>query len=226
MNGIKVQSVESLKLLRAALVRFRELAQTVLSDADGELQRMLNWMETEAVSHWQGEIRKRQEALARAKDALRAKKLFHPDGFKPSVVDEEKAVRLALYRLEEAQRKLAAVRRYAVILSKEVQQYHGQVQRFGNTVTIDVPIAVGRLEALVRHLERYMAVKPAEAAAEGVAVQDSGYSGADVDEGLGSMARPEGSEDKETGGQGDKETRGQGETGEGVTGEEGSHGRL
>jgi len=245
VEGVKVQSIESLKLLRAALVRFGETAQTVLSDADGELQRVLNWIETEAVSRWQTEIHKRQDVLTKAKDALRAKKLFHADGFKPSVVDEEKAVRLATLRLEEAERKLDAVRRYAIVLHKEVMQYRGQVQRFGNTVAIDVPIAVGRLEALVRHLEAYMGVKPAETAAEMAGAGRPGFGGEAVAEDWGSMARPtEGVTEKErkregeeeghggTGGQGGKETSGDGDSIRDPqseirnTGEEGSHGRL
>lgn len=215
MSAVKVQSIESLKLLRAALCKFADAARCVLSDADGELQRALNWLETEAVSRWQMEIRKRQEAVTKARDALRAKKLFRADGSKASVVDEEKALRLALARLEEAERKLVVVKRYKTILHKEVMQYRGQVQRFGNAVSIDIPIAVGRIEALVRHLEQYVRVK----AAGGEVEVDS----RPVLEGSSMRRAEDEAKERESDGE---QGAGAEQSNEGVDGREDDHGRI
>jgi len=211
MDAVKVQSVDSLRVLRAALCKFADAAKAVLSEVDGELQRAVNWLQTEADSHWQGQIRSRQAGVVKAKDALRAKKLFHADGFRPSVVDEEKAVRLAIARLQEAEAKLVAVHKYAVVLQKEVMQYKGQVQRFTNMVMIDIPIAVGKLDALLRNLETYLGLKADEVEAEeGLRVQGSGFSEGTTEEGRGSMVRPEaGGGEGEKGGRGDGETEGQ-----------------
>lgn len=190
MNGVKVGSIDSITTFRAALWKFLETAQKVMSDADAELQRTVNWLETEADSHWRSEIRRRQDAVTRAKAALRSKKMFKSDLSQRSVVDEEKALRIAEARLEEAQRTLEAVRRYRIMLQKEVDQYKGQVQRFAGAVTIDIPMAVTKIDALLGHLRDYLAIKPAEASG-GAAVEASVATEGGTGEPLNSMARPE-----------------------------------
>lgn len=187
MNSAHVQSVDELRSFRAALWKFVEMAQCVLSDAEGELQRTLNWLETEADGYWQGQIRKRQESVARAKEAVRAKKMFrHADGSRPSAIEEEKALRLAIQRLEEAEMKLKNVHRYGTLLSKEVMQYKGQVQRFANSVAIDIPMAVSTLDSLLRSLQDYLSIQTAEGELTGAtAGAETGGTGGD----LPSMAR-------------------------------------
>ncbi|GMV95729.1 MAG: hypothetical protein AMXMBFR83_01000 [Phycisphaerae bacterium] len=203
MSTVKVQSVDSLLTLRAALWKFLEVAQSVLSDADGELQRTHTWLETEADSHWRSEIRRRQELLAQAKAALRAKKMFKSDLSQRSVVDEEKAVRLAQARLEEAQRTLEAVHRWRIVLQKEIDQYKSQVQRFAGAVALDIPMAVSRLDALVRRVQEYLALKPGESPS--VAVESA--VAAAFEETFASMARAEPGEDSTTKAE-DSKTRG------------------
>ena len=114
-NPVHVESIEALKMFRRAIIKFMEAAGVALGDAESEMQRRLNWLENEQDSYWQGQIRKRQEDVSKARDAVRQKKLFKDcAGRTPSADQEEKALRLAIARLEEAERKLAAVRRFAL----------------------------------------------------------------------------------------------------------------
>ena len=108
MSGFaRVENVDALKEFRTRLIKFAEQAQTALADAEGEVQRVLVWLETEAHTHWSAQIRKRHEAVEKAKDAVRQKKLFKsPTGSTQSAVEEEKALRMAQKRLEEAEEKL------------------------------------------------------------------------------------------------------------------------
>jgi hypothetical protein len=124
---------------------------------------MLRWLENEQLSHWQSQIRKRHDLLERAKEALRMKKLFKDSsGRTPSAVEEEKAVRVCTARLEEATNKLAATKKYARVLQRELQTYKGSVQRFATTVQSDIPVAVATLDSLVEALEAYVALAPGE----------------------------------------------------------------
>src|SRR5206468_11666564 len=107
--------------------------------------------------HWQGQVRKLNENVARAKEAVRMKKIFKdPTGGRQSAVDEEKALAIALKRLEEAQQKLVNTRTYARKLQKEILSYKGSVQRFVTAVTADVPVALSRLESLAGALDGYV----------------------------------------------------------------------
>ena len=160
MSGYaRIDNVDALREFRTRLIKFAELAQTALADAEGEMQRVLVWLETEANTYWSGQIRKRQEAVEKAKDAVRQKKLFKsPTGSTQSAVEEEKMLRMAQKKLEEAEEKLKNVRRYTPRLQKEISIYKGGVQRLSTTVSADIPTAVGRLDRMVAAVEAYAAL--------------------------------------------------------------------
>jgi hypothetical protein len=158
-ESARIDDIESLKLFRRALWKFAETANVALGDAESEMQRVLLWLETEQRSYWQHQHRLRQDALMKAKDALRQKKLFKDStGKYPSAVDEEKAVALAQRKLDEAEQKIAAIRRYVPLLRREIQMYKGSVQRFATTVQVDVPSAVHTLDRVTAKLEEYVAL--------------------------------------------------------------------
>src|SRR5258705_4393486 len=183
-NPARVESIEALKMFRRSIVKFIEAANVALGDAESEMQRRLNWLENEQDSYWQTQIRKRTEDVARARDAVRQKKIFKDfAGRTPSADQEEKALRIAIARLEEADRKLAAVRRYAKKLPREIEVYKGTVQRFATTVQTDLPTAAGKLDAMIRKLEEYAALGPAAASSVATCGNDTG---------VASMARGEG----------------------------------
>jgi hypothetical protein len=189
-NPARVESIEALKMFRRAIIKFAEAAMVALGDCESEMQRRLNWLENEQDSYWQGQIRKRQEEVSKCRDAVRQKKLFKDfAGRTPSADQEEKALRIALARLEEAERKLAAVRKYAKKLPREIEVYKGTVQRFATTIQTDLPTAAGKLDAMIRKLEEYAALGPAAAASTAVLGSDEGGT---FESGVASMARGEG----------------------------------
>jgi len=158
MESARVQSIDALKAFRTSLWKFAEVAARILSDADAEMQRMRIWLETEQHSYWRNQIQKRTELVARAKDAVLSKKLYkNIDGTRAGAIEEEKALQLAIRRLEEANHKFENVRRYTQRLQKELLLYQGQVQRLANAVQVEVPMAAARLEDLVASLEAYVA---------------------------------------------------------------------
>jgi exonuclease VII large subunit len=176
-------------MFRRAIIKFIEAATVALGDAESEMQRRLNWLENEQDSYWQGQIRKRKEDVSKAQDAVRQKKIFKDfAGRTPSADQEEKALRIALQRLEDAERKLVAVRRYARKLPKEIEVYKGTAQRFATTVQTDLPTAAGKLDAMIRKLEEYAALGPAAATSVAASTDETGT----VPTGAASMARGEG----------------------------------
>src|SRR4051794_36403958 len=150
MSGTaRIDSVDALRMFRTALVKFAGMAQVSLGDAEGEMARILVWLETEANTYWSGQIRKRHEAVEKCKDAVRQKKLFKsPSGSSQSAVEEEKQLRIAQKRLEEAEEKLKNVRRYIPRLQKEISIYKGGVQRLATNISSDIPMAISRLDKM------------------------------------------------------------------------------
>src|SRR5687768_9449840 len=150
-----VDSIETLKNLRRTLVKFAEGANAALGDAESDVARMMTWLETEQLTRWQTQVRLRTDAVTQAKDKLREKQLYKgPTGAPQSTVDEEKALKVAIRRLEEAEQKLANVKKYAHRVSREQHMFRGSVQRFATAVQVDVPNARARLDNMIDKLEQ------------------------------------------------------------------------
>ena len=188
MSRAHVDSIDALKTFRVALIKFAEEANVALATAESELQRTIGWLERDQLSFWQMQIRKRQELLGRAQEALRMKKLF-PDasGRFPTPIEEEKAVRKWKAALEEAQTKLANCKKYGRLLQREVMNYKGGVQRFSTWVQAEVPNAVARLDRMVGKLEAYVALS---VPSHHSPVREASLSAFGATEAPASMARP------------------------------------
>src|SRR5438067_13891900 len=163
-TGAKVESIDAIKHFKQRLLKFAEIATSALGDAEGEMHRTLIWLETEARTYWQHQLRVRYEAVVKVKEAVRMKKLYKDaTGSRQSAVDEERALALAQRRFEEAETKSANVKRHAARLTKEIQLYRGGVQRLATSVQVDVPTAGNKLKTLLGALEAYVAAAPASA---------------------------------------------------------------
>ena len=159
MSTARVQSIDALKHFRVALWKFAEAANVALGDAESEVQRTLSWLQGEQQQFWSGQIRKRHEHVNRCKDAVRQKKLFKDSSGKvQSAVDEEKALGIAMKRLEEAEQKLLNTKRHASKLQKEMHMYKGAVQTFATVIASDMPNAVASLDRMVHSLEAYVSL--------------------------------------------------------------------
>ena len=160
----RVDSIDALRAFRASLWEFAAEVASSIDDAESDLQRTFTWLGTEQTAYWRGQLRKRTELLARAKQALRNKQMYKsPSGGKSSTVEEERAVALAQRRLEEAQEKTVAIKKWLGALPREKLTYQGQVQRLRGVVEHGVPHAVARLERMIDSLEAYVALTPDEA---------------------------------------------------------------
>lgn len=190
-EGARVESIEALGRFRIAMIKFAEAVDVALADAEGELSRTGVWLETEQLAYWQTQIRHRHEAVEKAREAVRMKKLFKDSsGRTPSAVEEEKALKVAQQRYEEAVQKLAATQKYIKVLQREFQLYKGGVQRLSTTLADAIPTGVQTLSGFVDQLHRYVGFGPSEAASTSPAAAGSAPdSGAET--GVGSMARAE-----------------------------------
>src|SRR5687768_2916475 len=156
-TGARVDSLEALKYFKIALVKFGQSISVALDDADSEVSRTLNWLEGEAQSYWQQQIRKRHDVLEKAKEALRMKQLYKDaSGRTPSAVDEMKAVQVARKRLDDATAKLAITKTNARKMAREQMIYKGQVQRGYSAAAHDVPSAAAFLNNILIKLEQYV----------------------------------------------------------------------
>lgn len=185
----RVESIAELRAFRVALLKFVDACNVALGDAESDMQRTNTWLERDQLSYWNAQLAKRAEAVSRAKEAVRMKKLFKsPTGATQTAVEEEKALRVAIRLHEEAEQKITACRQWAKRLQKEIMLYKGGVTRFASVLGGDIPRALAKLDAMAASLEQYAALSAGSAggSAGGIAA------GASLSETMASMSRPVG----------------------------------
>ncbi len=151
-----VESVEALKKFRAALCKFAENVDVGLGEAEAEIQRTSFWLTQEQHNHWKRAVTHRTQLYTQARSALNRKKDQRTAlGARYSYVDEEKALAAAARQLEQAQQKLANVRRWSHTLNDEAATYRATAQGLSQAVMVDIPGALAQLDSMVAALESY-----------------------------------------------------------------------
>ncbi|HEY2841950.1 MAG TPA: hypothetical protein VGJ26_22515 [Pirellulales bacterium] len=168
MSGAaNVHSIEALDRFRAALVSFGEGADLSLTMIRMELDRFVDWLEHDQLKYWQHEIRLREDRVGEAKtDLHRCLAATIDAGRTPSCYQEKKALELAKRRLEEAQEKLAAVRRWIPPVRQAVLEYRMRAEPLASALLGDVPKAVLLLQRLTAQLASYLELSAPNAAVE------------------------------------------------------------
>lgn len=185
----RVHNLEALKKLKHALHKFQETVNVALTDAESEMQRTSIWLETEQRTYWTSQLRKRHEAVEKAKQAVREKQLYNDaSGNRSSAVDEMKVLQAAQRSLVEAEQKVAAIKKFIPRMQKQTQVYRGGVQRFASSVQSDLPVAVDKLDRMLAKLEAYVSLGSGGAPEMATSTAD-GVRGAAA-EPSGGMTRP------------------------------------
>jgi hypothetical protein len=183
-----IESFEALQRLRIALCRFAEQVGAALDEAEAELQRTGFWVKQEQSGFWKREGDKRAELLARAKSALSRKKLQTTAlGGRAACDEEEKALAIAMRRVEEARQKAANVRRWSRRLDDEVFAYQAVASGMSQTLAIEIPNALTQLDNMLAALEAYVASTAPEL--QGSLAETEGSTGTFAEGELESMAR-------------------------------------
>ncbi|MBX3357603.1 MAG: hypothetical protein KF745_04165 [Phycisphaeraceae bacterium] len=156
-GGARVMSVEALDRFRSAVSKFGEAASAALAECDSEAERAMQWLTHEQLAHWQREVRKRQERVAQAKSAVYRKELTAlPE--RARAFEERDALDAAKRGLEEAERKVEAVKKWARVLDREFALYRGASQTMQDVVAREMPGAMSRLGKMIEHLQAYAMV--------------------------------------------------------------------
>ena len=107
-------------------------------------------------------------------------------GRQQSAVEEEKALKKAQMKLDEADFKIKAIKRALKRLEKEIPLYKGSVQRFATDLLVEVPAATAHLENMLVSLDAYASLDtPVEVTSTAAAISSAPVGS----EQIGSMAR-------------------------------------
>jgi hypothetical protein len=136
-------------------VKFKERCGTALADTYTDVQSVEAWLDREIRPYWKRQLRRRQEAVEKARrdyaEALWASKNVG----KPSPVDEKKALNRAIQLKEEAELKVQKVRRWSQVMRREIGKRLLPCRSLGSLLDTMCPKALSRLDQMLDSLDLY-----------------------------------------------------------------------
>lgn len=134
---------------------FEEEARAVLIAYDQQIQRALEWLDHEQPQYWQRQIRLRFDEVARCRNALENCQMRVVAGERPACLEEEQAYRRAQRSLARAQAKPDQIRKCAIRVHREVDEFRARTATFRRRVEGEIPQILGLLERTLSILEQY-----------------------------------------------------------------------
>lgn len=181
-GSARITNIAALADAKVALARFAHECESALGEMDTAAMRLLMELRQERPAYWSNQVRYRSELLARARSDLLRKQVSSVQD-NPSVVDERKALERAKQRLEEAQEKVKACKRWTALLDREYTLFKGASSGLMDVLQRDMPRGQARLDQLVRAIESYQAVDPTDPSLGRAALGVAGTADASAGEG-------------------------------------------
>jgi DNA repair exonuclease SbcCD ATPase subunit len=155
-QAAKITSIDALRELRTALVRFCAEAEAALTALDLEARRPVDWIENDRTRYWPSELRKADDRLNEARQALaRCEQNIAGDDTR-YCYDERKTVERAKRRLRLCEDRVQAVRRWRPQIRKDYEEFQAQLAKFKTYLESDLTKAIAALEKMSTALDRYV----------------------------------------------------------------------
>ena len=156
----RVTSTEIIREFRGSLCRFGEDVRSGLGAVDMEVRRAHQWIAQERPMYWQAEIKRRKETLSLAQAELFRRKIQGGPGKEVSDTEQKEMVRVAKRRLDEAEAKLAVVRKWIPVFEQAVFEYQSRARPTGDMLEGDLGSAIALLDRMSAALDAYLAMAP------------------------------------------------------------------
>lgn len=167
-----VLSVEALKAFRGALALYGEDTLAAIGAVDAEVRRTVVWLEQNRPAYWHEQIKRRREEVSLARGEVFRRKLQQRPDYSPPMSEQIAALKEAEARLQDAEKRLAAVRKWQPRFQHAVLEFHATVQRLKDLSATDIPNAALLLGRIVESIEEYLRVQPPSGT--GLAAEGSG----------------------------------------------------
>ncbi len=159
MSGsANVNSVDAIRAFAAAVTKFREEARLCLTMMDAQLRQILFWLERDRPGFWKHEIENCMREVAEARVRLHQCRMRKLGDFRPSCIEEVKALEKSRNDVEFAQKQVPRIKRWFGEATHEAEEYRGRAAQLTQAVERDLPRLLALLAFTVERLEAYAAV--------------------------------------------------------------------
>jgi hypothetical protein len=153
----KVTSLEAIEAFRARLIVYRDKAGRVLDEVGEDVIRTRIWLQTDRVTFWEGQIRRRQKDLE-----MRQQELFSAQisGMRDASFVQQQAVQRARRAIQEAEGKLRVVKQWNRQYDQRVEPVAKQVEKLRHNLVHDLGQAIAFLGEVTKTLADYAEMSP------------------------------------------------------------------
>jgi len=148
----QITSLEAIESFRSALIVYLSKTRPALEEMANEVLRAKQWLQNDQRRLWEGEMKQRGKKLERAKAEL-----FSVSMSKFQEVST--AAQLLMHRakagVEEAEGKLAMLKKWDRELDNRAEPLVKQVDQFQSFVTTELPRAIAYVTQVIKTLEAY-----------------------------------------------------------------------
>ncbi len=156
-RSANVQSIQTLKDFKLAMIEFGEDAQNALSGVEMDLRKMRDFLERDQLGYWQAQVKRRNEEVMQARSDLHRRKISQQGSDAVSDSEQKEALREAMRRLRIAEEKVALVKKLIPQLHHAIAEYHSHSQPLGDHISGGFEKSLNVLERMVLSLEAYVA---------------------------------------------------------------------
>lgn len=154
---VRVSSIDALEAFRADLVQYIAKARVALEDLEGDVRRTQTWLDTDRVQYWGGQLKVWTKKLHQAEQELYSANLTNPQA---AHALQKMAVLKAQRNLEEAERKIAIVKKWRQTFENRATPLLRQLDPMFFLVGQQLPKAVYALGESIKALQAYAEKMP------------------------------------------------------------------
>ncbi|MEM7316335.1 MAG: hypothetical protein AAF497_24650 [Planctomycetota bacterium] len=150
-----VKSIESIRVFRTDLQEYKESLRQSLDILLAELTRAVDYFESDRAAYWPAQVRRASDKLAEARINLERCQVTTRPEQGPSCYEEKKALQKAKARLQHANEKVKATKKWVIVVQQEVDQFRSRLAQLNFMTDTELPRAMVLLERLASRLDRY-----------------------------------------------------------------------
>jgi hypothetical protein len=156
VSNVKVTSIDSLDALRIALKKFDDEAITAVRAMLLTLQKAIDWVEIDRPAYWKTQLKLAFDRVSAARTALSTCQMRSLAGRHPACIEEKVALEKAKHRLQFCQEQIPNMKKWAVKVRHEADEFRGRLAALQKCLDGDVPKMAELLSRSIAALTAYV----------------------------------------------------------------------
>lgn len=152
----QITSLEAIEAFRSDLIIYLSKARPALEEVSNEVLRAKQWLQNDQRRLWEGEMKTRGRKFERAKAELFSVSMSK---FQEVSAAQQLIVHRCKQAVEEAQGKLAMLKKWDRELDNRAEPLVKQADQFQSFVATEMPRAIAYLGEVIKTLEAYADVR-------------------------------------------------------------------